>query len=188
LQEQVANLSVGSIPRSIIVVVQDDLVDSCQAGDDVVVVGLMRWRWLPVKAGLRCELELFLEAVSLQVTNDDSSAFVVDQKHTEAFVGFWRENASCPLRARNLIVESLCPNLYGLFSVKLAVLLTLIGGVAELDGTGKVRTRGQSHLLIVGDPGTGMWFMYACGVLILCFCISMYLVLFVCFFFISLHI
>lgn len=155
LQEQVANLSVGSIPRSIIVVVQDDLVDSCQAGDDVVVVGVMRWRWLPVKVGLRCELELFVEANSLDVTNNFSSAFVLDPKHTETFVDFWRKHAVCPLKARNWIVDSMCPNLYGLFLVKLAVILTLIGGVPELDAQGKVRTRGQSHLLIVGDPGTG---------------------------------
>jgi DNA helicase MCM9 len=36
----------------------------------------------------------------------------------------------------------------------LAVCIVLVGGVSIDDSTG-VRTRGESHLLLVGDPGTG---------------------------------
>jgi DNA helicase MCM9 len=39
VQEQVASLTVGSIPRSISVILEDDLVDKCKAGDDVMVHG-----------------------------------------------------------------------------------------------------------------------------------------------------
>ncbi len=39
IQEQLSLLNVGSIPRSMMVVLQDDLVDRCKPGDDVVVVG-----------------------------------------------------------------------------------------------------------------------------------------------------
>jgi DNA helicase MCM9 len=52
------------------------------------------------------------------------------------------------------LVQSVCPQLYGLYMVKLAVLMTLIGGVAHTDPSG-TRTRGESHLLLIGDPGTG---------------------------------
>lgn len=37
LQEQVQRLAMGTIPRSIWVVLEDDLVDVCKAGDDVIV-------------------------------------------------------------------------------------------------------------------------------------------------------
>jgi len=38
--------------------------------------------------------------------------------------------------------------------IKLAVTLCLIGGVTHTEKTG-MRVRGEIHLLLVGDPGTG---------------------------------
>ena len=42
IQEQLSLLNVGSIPRSMMVVLEDDLVDRCKPGDDIVVVGSLR--------------------------------------------------------------------------------------------------------------------------------------------------
>lgn len=39
LQERVEHVGVGSIPRSVLAILQDDLVDSLQAGDNVHVTG-----------------------------------------------------------------------------------------------------------------------------------------------------
>ena len=38
VQEQIQKLEIGTIPRSICVILEDDLVDLCKAGDDVTVV------------------------------------------------------------------------------------------------------------------------------------------------------
>ena len=38
VQEQVQKLDVGQIPRSLWVVLENDLVDSCKAGDDVTIM------------------------------------------------------------------------------------------------------------------------------------------------------
>lgn len=37
IQEQVQRLSMGTIPRSMWVILEDDLVDTCKAGDDVTI-------------------------------------------------------------------------------------------------------------------------------------------------------
>ena len=37
VQEQVQRLDVGKIPRSLWVILEDDLVDSCKPGDDVTI-------------------------------------------------------------------------------------------------------------------------------------------------------
>ena len=47
----------------------------------------------------------------------------------EEFAKFWSEHAKCRLRGRNHIISSLCPQVYGLYVVKLAVALVMAGGV-----------------------------------------------------------
>jgi DNA helicase MCM9 len=67
---------------------------------------------------------------------------------------FWAAHADCPLKGRNKILASICPQMYGLFSVKLAVALQCVGGVPLTDDGGS-HIRGDIHVLLVGDPGTG---------------------------------
>lgn len=67
---------------------------------------------------------------------------------------FWTYHADCPLKGRNKILASVCPQIYGLFLVKLAVALTLIGGCPRQDDAG-AHIRGECHMMLIGDPGTG---------------------------------
>ena len=37
VQEKLDVFSVGTVPRSVIIILEDDLVDSCKPGDDVTI-------------------------------------------------------------------------------------------------------------------------------------------------------
>ncbi len=155
VQEKVQNLDIGSIPRSLIVVLTDDLADTVKPGDDVVVSGILHRRWNKnLVMDNRCDMELMLVALHITSNNEKKSFLHVTEESKQAFAAHWSSySARDQLVARNIILKSICPQIFGLYLLKLILAMSLIGGVAYKDPSGS-RIRGESHLLIVGDPGT----------------------------------
>ncbi|XP_037071746.1 LOW QUALITY PROTEIN: DNA helicase MCM9-like [Pollicipes pollicipes] len=153
LQEQVQKLDVGKIPRGLCVVLEDDLVDSCKAGDDVIITGTVRQRWRSAVRGSPPDIEMTLHANRVFVNSEQRTSLLLTDERRRQFDEFWRRYRHDPMGGRNRILQRFCSQIYGLYVVKLAVALTLVGGVRRSDGTSS--TRGEPHLLLVGDPGTG---------------------------------
>ncbi|XP_057804034.1 probable DNA helicase MCM9 isoform X2 [Salvia miltiorrhiza] len=154
IQESTQVLGVGAIPRSIPVIMKDDLVDIVKAGDDVIVTGVLTAKWSSDMKDVRCDLDPVLVANYVRRMNELKSDVDIPNDIILKFKNFWTDFKDTPLRGRNAILRGICPQIFGLFTVKLAVALTLIGGVQHVDASG-TKIRGESHLLLVGDPGTG---------------------------------
>lgn len=79
-------------------------------------------------------------------------------KQNELFeeIQFFWSNAKdiySEIEARNMIIKSACPHIYQKYDIKLSMLLCLIGGVSGVQNN--TRIRGQCHMFLVGEPGTG---------------------------------
>lgn len=167
IQEQVNKLSIGTIPGSMWVVLEDELVDSCKPGDDVIICATVRRRWRPIGQNKKSEVDLVLQANFIEVCNAQRCEVIATAPDIkDCFNEFWLKYEACPLKGRDRILASVAPQVYGLHLVKLAVLLTVITGsnhIVDSDNSKKsvqdekhaTRVRGQCHLLLVGDPGTG---------------------------------
>ncbi|XP_064086889.1 DNA helicase MCM9-like isoform X2 [Macrobrachium nipponense] len=163
IQEQVQKLVIGTIPRSLWVTLEDDLVGTCKPGDDILVCGTVHRRWRPVNKEIRPDIEIVLKANNVTIRNKQRSGTIVTDEMRNEFAGFWEKYQYNPLAGRNVILASFCPQVYGLYLVKLAVAVAVAGGIQKVDNSG-TRVRGESHLLIVGDPGTGksQFLKYVC--------------------------
>jgi DNA replicative helicase MCM subunit Mcm2 (Cdc46/Mcm family) len=57
-QEQVAKLSIGTMPRSMLATLEDDLVDACKPGDDVIIwlvvlsMSYVSWAYVIIYLGI----------------------------------------------------------------------------------------------------------------------------------------
>eukprot|EP00842_Homolaphlyctis_polyrhiza_P004468 jgi/Hompol1/5021/HPOL_004104-RA len=153
VQEQVTKLAMGTIPRAISVILEDDLVDMCKAGDDVWIMGTVIRRWKNLSPNERCDIDLALHANHIRLNNQMQSNTLLIDKTKQWFQDFWSQYSENPLLGRNLIIQSFCPKVFGLYIVKLTILLLLVGGVAKEESG--IKIRGDSHVLLVGDPGTG---------------------------------
>ena len=89
VQERIQTLEVGTMPRSITVILLNDLVDTCKviinsltnlkAGDDIVITGVVRQRWKPLIRDSTCEVGMIVVGLSVRLVGDrDNDRFLTD--------------------------------------------------------------------------------------------------------------
>lgn len=124
--------------------------------------GTIERRWRPLAAGKRAEVIVSLRAISVYREERRPVSARDLPEHLLCIRAEWQDNVEQhggELGVRDRMVQSFCPAVHGMYLVKLAVMLALSSGVNPLHGTakeaasGRSETRGNSHLLLVGDPG-----------------------------------
>lgn len=168
----------GRTPRQIQVELRHDLIDSCRPGDIVLLacyVDAVNSAVAAGKTGKRAmetsTYTLFLQGHSITTLSESNSSRGDGEKKKIVYTQQQLQNISqlCHADHRclslverrafpfDLLVRSLCPSIIGHHSVKAGILLCLLGGTPPVSN-GQVdrgmSIRSNSHILVVGDPGT----------------------------------
>ncbi|XP_063172080.1 DNA helicase MCM8 isoform X2 [Candoia aspera] len=139
----------GRIPRTIECELVHDLVDSCTPGDVITVAGIVK-------------VSNTEEANSISNTKGQKIKNYEHGLNHQGCMEFSLKDlyAVQEIQAEEnlfkLIVNSLCPTIYGHEMVKAGLVLALFGGCQKyVDDKNRIPIRGDPHLLMVGDPGLG---------------------------------
>ncbi|WP_461863948.1 LAGLIDADG family homing endonuclease [Thermococcus sp.] len=145
LQDRPESLKGGQMPRFVDAILLDDMVDTALPGDRVLVTGILRviLEQKDKRPIFKKVLEvnhiepLSKEIEELEITPEDEQRIRELAKRKDVI---------------DVIVDSIAPAIWGYKDVKKGIALALFGGVQKVlpDGT---KLRGESHVLLVGDPG-----------------------------------
>lgn len=150
LQEKPEDLPPGQLPRSLDVLVRDDLVDVARPGDRVSVVGVLKPQQdITAKGGKLTTFSSYVEANYLDVAERGTEEVEITPEDEQKI----RDLAKDPL-IHSKVVRSIAPSIHGHEDIKEAIAYLLFGGTPKAMPDG-VRIRGDINVLLVGDPGTG---------------------------------
>lgn len=149
LQEPPERLRGGRIPRRLDCIVRDDFVDKAVPGNRVVVTGVLRVFQERQYKERRTTFRkiLFISHVEIMQKGVEETELTPED---EAKI---KELAKQDAWLRTNIIQSIAPAVHGHEAIKEAIALQLFGcnPVILSDGT---RLRGDTHILLTGDPGT----------------------------------
>ncbi|KWU46255.1 MCM-domain-containing protein [Rhodotorula sp. JG-1b] len=150
IQEMPERAPAGQLPRSVEVVLEDDLVDRCKPGDRLQIVGV--YRSLGGGASGSAHFKTLIVANNVVLLSAKSGAGIAQQALSDHDVREIRK-VSKRKDAYELLWKSLAPSIYGSDYIKQAMLLLLLGGVEKNLPNG-THLRGDINVLMVGDPST----------------------------------
>ena len=147
VQDLLEELKGGEQASTIHVYVYGDLVNTFTAGERLIITGILK---------LRTPHDLkqsvfghYVLCSSIESSKQDFETVEITKEDEEKIKEFSKNP-----EIYNLLIDSIAPHITGHKEVKESIALQLFGGVRKILQQ-KSKVRGNIHILLVGDPGTG---------------------------------
>ncbi len=153
LEEVPEQLEGGEQPKRMNILLKNDLVSPLtekrtNPGARVQVVGQVKEFPVFLKTGGQSiKFDLFIEANQIESVEEDYTEINISAPELKEIKDLSKDPA-----LMKKIVNSMAPSIYGHEKIKEALALQLAGGVRKRRDDGII-TRGDIHVLLVGDPG-----------------------------------
>ncbi len=147
IQESPESLRGGETPRNIDVHLEDDITGEVTPGDRVTVTGILQLD--QDGAGESPVFDTHIVGESVEIDEEEFEDMDISEADKQEII-----QLSDSSGIYDEIVGSIAPSIYGYEKQKLAIGLQLFSGVTKNLPDGS-RIRGDLHILLIGDPGTG---------------------------------
>ena len=142
----------GQLPRSVDVIMDDDLVDKVKPGDRIQLVGLYRSLGNRNANSGSSTFRTLLIANNVVLLSSKAGGGIAQAMITDFDIRQINKLGKKP-KIFELMAQSLAPSIYGHDYIKRAILLMLLGGMEKNLDNG-THLRGDINILMVGDPST----------------------------------
>ncbi|MDI6798967.1 MAG: LAGLIDADG family homing endonuclease [Candidatus Aenigmarchaeota archaeon] len=149
--EEPFEITTGERPSEIMVFLKEDLTspriqNMTEPGNRIKVVGILKQLPRRVKGTRSRQMEIYVDANSVESVEVEWEELEITPEDEKKILELARDP-----EIYNKLVGSIAPALYGMDEIKEAIALQLFGGEVHIQKD-KSRTRGDIHLLLVGDP------------------------------------
>ncbi|MGB9708143.1 MAG: minichromosome maintenance protein MCM [Candidatus Pacearchaeota archaeon] len=153
IEESPESLKGGEQPRRINIFLKEDLVEPkmeerTTPGSRVKVIGILKEVPIPLQSGaVSTRFDLAIEANNILPLEEAYEELEISEEEERQI----KELASDPDIFKKL-VSSIAPSIFGYDPIKLGIALQMFGGYRKKRSDGTF-SRGDIHILLVGDPG-----------------------------------
>jgi replicative DNA helicase Mcm len=149
VQESPEGLRGGETPQAIDVNIEDDITGEVTAGDHVTVTGILKLDQQGSDREKSPMFDTYMTGLSVEIEDEQFEEMDISESDKTEIV----ELSNDP-EVYEKMVGAIAPSIYGYETEKLAMALQLFSGVTKHLPDGS-RLRGDLHMLLIGDPGTG---------------------------------
>ncbi|EMA57059.1 LAGLIDADG family homing endonuclease [Halorubrum lipolyticum] len=149
IQESPEGLRGGETPQNIDVDIVDDITGKVSPGDHVTCVGVLHIEQVEQGNEKSAIFDLYMDGVSIAIEDEEFEDMDITEADKREIIELSNRDD-----IYEAMVDSIAPAIYGYEEEKLAMILQLFSGVTKHLPDGS-RIRGDLHMLLIGDPGTG---------------------------------